>query len=53
MDFVDDIVRLGEEVGMRIDQDMVYAPTVCVVDRITAYNINKILTSIGFTSTRC
>ena len=53
MDFIDDIVKVGEEVGMRIDQDFVYAPTVCVVDKINAYNLNKILTSIGFTSTRC
>jgi len=48
MDYVDDILSPGEEVGMRVDTDFVYAPTVCVVKAVHAYNLNHILKSIGF-----
>lgn len=48
MDYVDDILTPGEEVGLRVDTDFVYAPTVCVVKAVHAYNINYILKSIGF-----
>lgn len=48
MDFIDDIVKPGEVEGMRVDTDYIYSPTVCVVDKITANNLNYILRSIGF-----
>ena len=47
MDYVQDILLPGEETGIRIDKDFVYAPTACVVDKITAYNIQYILRSLG------
>ena len=46
MDFVDDILLPGEERGIRIDTEFLYAPTACVVSDITAYNLNYILTAI-------
>lgn len=49
MDFVDDILLPGEETGMRVDTDFVYAPTVCVVSNITSNNLKYILKSIGIT----
>jgi len=52
MDYIDDIVLPGEEIGMRVDYDFNYDPTVCVVERITAYNLSTILKSIGFTGIR-
>lgn len=48
MDYVDDILLPGEEEGLRVDNDFIYAPTVCVVECITLRNINYILKSIGF-----
>lgn len=48
MDYIDDILNPGEEVGMRVDTDFVYSPTVCVVKAVHAYNLNYILKSIGF-----
>ena len=48
MDFVEDILLPGEEVGARIDTEYVYAPTVCVVASINANNLKYILNSIGF-----
>jgi hypothetical protein len=48
MDYIDDILAPGEETGMRVDMDFIYAPTVCVVKRIDAYNINNVLKSIGY-----
>lgn len=50
MDFVDDILIPGEASGIRVDQDLVYAPTACVVKSINAYNLNYILNSIGVRS---
>lgn len=47
MDYVDDIILPGEETGIRIDTDFVYAPTACVVDKITAYNLKYIVQSLG------
>lgn len=47
MDFVEDILLPGEEVGARIDTDYIYAPTVCIVTSINAYNLKYILNSIG------
>lgn len=47
MDFVEDILLPGEETGIRIDTDFVYAPTACVVEKITAYNLRYILESLG------
>lgn len=46
MDFVDDILLPGEERGIRVDTDYIYAPTACVVDSITVNNLNYILTAI-------
>lgn len=47
MDFVDDILAEGEEVGLRIDSDFIYAPTACVVKAIHALNLSYILKSVG------
>ena len=46
MDFVDDIVILGEETGIRIDHQLRFAPTY-IVDRIDVHNINLILSYLG------
>lgn len=48
MDFVEDILLPGEEVGIRVDIDYIYAPTACVVSTINAYNLKYILNSIGY-----
>jgi len=47
MDYVDDILLPGEEIGMRVDSEFVYSPTVCVVDKINAYNLRYVLGCIG------
>lgn len=47
MDYVDDIILPGEETGIRIDNNFVYAPTACVVDKITANNLGYIIQSLG------
>jgi hypothetical protein len=52
MDFVDDILLPGEETGIRVDTDYNYAPTVCVVESINAFNLTGILKSIGFSGCR-
>lgn len=52
MDYIDDILLPGEEVGLRVDNDFVYAPTCCVVEKIDAYNLKYVLSSIGFTGLR-
>lgn len=49
MDFIDDILLPGEEVGLRVDNGFVYAPTACVVEKIDVYNLKYVLASIGFT----
>lgn len=49
MDYVDDILLPGEEIGMRVDNDFVYAPTACVVEKIDVFNLRYVLSSIGFT----
>lgn len=46
MDFVDDILLPGEEKGIRVDTNYIYAPTACVVNSITENNLNYILTAI-------
>jgi hypothetical protein len=48
MDYVDDILLPGEEVGIRVDNDFTYAPTICVINQINARNLNYILNCIGF-----
>lgn len=48
MDYVDDLTIFGEEVGMRIDNDFHFDPTIYVTDIIDARNVQSILTSIGF-----
>lgn len=48
MDYIDDIVSPKEEIGMRIDTDFNYAPTVYVTKIINAKNLNSILLSLGF-----
>jgi hypothetical protein len=54
MDYVDDILLPGEEIGMRVDNDFIYAPTVCVVKKIDVFNLKYVLSSIGFTGlNRC
>lgn len=52
MDYIDDILRPGEEVGLRVDNDYVYSPTACVVENINAYNLKYVLSSIGFKGIR-
>ena len=47
MDFVDDIVSLGEESGTRIDRELRFAPTY-LTDRITVDNLNYITDYIGY-----
>lgn len=48
MDFIDDILFIGEEEGERIDTQMHFAPTVFITDSINQYNLMFILQSIGF-----
>lgn len=48
MDYIDDLTSFGEEVGMRIDNDFHYDPTIYVTDIIDASNVQLILRSIGF-----
>lgn len=52
MDYVEDILLPGEEVGIRVDKDFIYSPTACVVDSINAYNLKIILQSIGLVGNR-
>lgn len=47
MDYVEEIVSFGEEVGLRIDKELRYAPTY-IVDRIDANNLNSILFYLGW-----
>jgi len=46
LDFVEDITKIGEEEGLRIEIVPTYAPSI-LVDRINAYTINYLLKSIG------
>ena len=48
MDFVDDILNIGEEIGLRIDTEHHYSPTIFVADRIDHYNLKQVLNAIGF-----
>lgn len=48
MDYVDDILKVGEEEGIRIDTSYNYSPTIFVSDRIDYYNLKSILNAIGF-----
>lgn len=47
MDFVEEIVNFGEEVGLRIDNELRYAPTY-LVDHIDVTNLNSILKYLGW-----
>lgn len=47
MDFVDDILAVGEETGFRIDTEFHYSPTIFVTDRIDHYNLKNILNALG------
>ena len=46
-DYVEDIVNFGEEVGLRIDNELRYAPTY-ITDRICPDNLNSILNYLGW-----
>lgn len=46
LDFVEDITRVGEEDGLRIEIIPTYAPSI-LVDRINAYTLNYLLRNIG------
>jgi hypothetical protein len=48
MDYVDDILNIGEEEGFRIDTEYHFSPTVFIADRIDHYNFNQVLNAIGF-----
>lgn len=48
MDYVDDILGINEEEGMRIDNEFNFAPTVCMVKVIKVENLQYILHSVGF-----
>jgi hypothetical protein len=47
MDYIDDIVFLGEEIGLRIDNDYRFSPCF-VTDRIDVQTLSPILDFIGF-----
>ena len=47
MEFIEDILPVGEEDGLRIDIESNYAPTV-LADRITSNNLVYLLKCIGF-----
>jgi len=46
LDFIDDIVKVGEETGLRIGNSPIYAPTI-IVEFINSKNINYLLKCIG------
>lgn len=48
MDYVDDILKVGEEEGIRIDTGYNYSPTIFVSDRIDYSNLKNILNALGF-----
>lgn len=48
MDYVDDLIKFGEEEGFRIDTDYNFDPTLYVTTIIDYKNISNILQSIGF-----
>ena len=48
MDFVDDILTVGEESGFRIDTQYHFSPTIFIADRIDHYNLNQALNAIVF-----
>ena len=47
MEFVEDILQVGEESGLRIDAESNYAPTV-LADSITSGNVCHLLECLGF-----
>ena len=47
MDFVDDILQIGEESGLRFDTEPRFAPS-HVIDRIDHYNLNNCLELLGY-----
>jgi len=51
-DYIDDFLPFGREIGLRIDRDYNYSPTVFVTEVINAYNLQLILKSIGFNGFR-
>jgi len=46
LDFIEDITRVGEETGLRIEIVPTYAPSI-ITDRINAYTMDYLLRSIG------
>lgn len=53
MDFVDDILNIGEEEGFRIDTEHHFSPTIFVTDRIDYFNLKSILNSLGYNKLIC
>ena len=47
MDYVEDIVSIGEETGLRFDIEPKFAPS-HVIDRIDHYNLNNCLKLLGY-----
>lgn len=47
MDFVDDILQIGEETGLRFDTEPRFAPS-HILDRIDHYNLNQCLNLMGY-----
>jgi hypothetical protein len=46
MDYVDDILLVGEETGLRFDTEPRFAPS-HIIDRIDDYNLNSCLQILG------
>jgi len=46
LDYIEDITRVGEEEGLRIEIFPTYSPSI-IVDRINTYTMNYLLKSIG------
>lgn len=47
LDFIEDITRVGEEEGLRIEHEPTYSPSI-IVDRITPETMGFLLRSIGY-----
>lgn len=45
MDFVQQFIRPGEEDGLRLDIEAIYAPTI-ITDRIAPENVHRLISSI-------
>lgn len=48
LDFIEDITRVGEEEGLRIEHEPTFAPSI-IVDRISVDTMGYLLRSIGIT----